>query len=142
MATNWKQTVNRINNERYRVPEGWETREQVAASLQCDPARVNDILKPGIASGDIERQEFPVWNSDRRMTTRVACYRLRPAGAAKAAEKDVPAKKRQNHPAAAVSRDRRILQAIENYPAETDRQISRRVSGATSSMVRELRARA
>jgi hypothetical protein len=76
--TNWKATINVINRERFKIPEGWDTKEDVAKSLQCDPDRVADILKPGIAAGEIERAEFPTWDESRRMTVRVVCYRVKP----------------------------------------------------------------
>jgi hypothetical protein len=73
---NWTKTVATINREKFTVPDGWDTREKVALDLQCAPDRVADLLKPGIASGQIERQDFPVWDEARRMTTRVVCYRV------------------------------------------------------------------
>jgi hypothetical protein len=78
MKTNWKTAINKINSARLKIPDGWETRDQVAASLECDPDRVADILKPGIAAGEIERAEFPTWDESRRMTVRVVCYRVKP----------------------------------------------------------------
>lgn len=79
MKNNWNKTVNDINRERYTIPAGWDTKEQVAESLQCSPDRVADLLKPGIQAGQIERQDFPVWDEARRLTTRVVCYREKPA---------------------------------------------------------------
>jgi hypothetical protein len=48
----------------------------VAELLQCDPGKVNDLLKAGIDMGRFERNEFSVWDDNRRMTVRVTCYRL------------------------------------------------------------------
>ena len=76
MKNNWIKTVATINREKYTIPDGWDTREQVAESLECSPDRVSDILKHGIQSGQIERQDFPVWDDNRRLTTRVVCYRI------------------------------------------------------------------
>jgi hypothetical protein len=76
MKNNWKKTIDQINAERFVVPPGWDTKDQVALSLECTPDKVNDMLKPGIASGDIERKEFSVWNSARRLTEKIVCYRL------------------------------------------------------------------
>lgn len=90
MKTNWKTAINKINSARLKIPDGWETRDQVAASLECDPDRVADILKPGIAAGEIERQDFPTWDESRRMTVRVVCYRVAPQGT----KKPQPAKKK------------------------------------------------
>lgn len=76
MKNNWNKTVNEINRKRYVIPEGWDTREVVAEQLECAPDRVADLLKPGLQSGEIERQEFSVWDEARRLTTRVVCYRV------------------------------------------------------------------
>jgi len=73
---NWLKAINDINKSRYIIPEGWDTKEQVAEKMQCSPDRVADLLKPGIQSGDFERQEFSVWSEARRLTERVTCYRI------------------------------------------------------------------
>ncbi len=85
--TNWLNVTNRINSERFQIPAGWETKEQVAESLQCSPDKVAELLKPGIASGDIERSTFPTWNEKRRLVEQVVCYREKPADAPQAASK-------------------------------------------------------
>ena len=109
--TNWNRTVNEINRKKYVIPPGWDTREQVAESLQCAPDKVADLLKPGIQSGDIEKQEFPIWDDGRRMTVRVACYRVRGADA----------------PAVVPTGDAadRVRAAIKRNPKHTDRQIAK-----------------
>ena len=76
MKNNWRKTIDTINAERFTIPEGWDTREQVAISLECAPEKVLDLLKPGIASGEIERGEFSVWNMKRRQTEKVVCFRV------------------------------------------------------------------
>lgn len=73
---NWNKTVNTINKNRFVIPDGWDTKEQVAESLECAPDRVSDLLKPGIHAGEIEQSTFPVWNEARRMAQRVTCYRV------------------------------------------------------------------
>lgn len=73
--TNWLNVTNRINSDRFQIPAGWETKDQVAESLQCDPKRVADLLKPGIESGHIERKQFPMWIEARRLVEQVVCYR-------------------------------------------------------------------
>lgn len=72
----WLRTVNEVNRQRFAIPVGWEPKERVAELLQCDPAKVNDLLKAGIDMGRFERNEFSVWDDNRRMTVRVTCYRL------------------------------------------------------------------
>lgn len=116
MSNNWTKTVSKINKDRYQIPEGWDTREQVAENLQCAPDRVKDLLKPGIALGEIERQEFPVWDDCRRMTTRVTCYRTA-----------VTSKKKENPSLSALTdtgrREQRIMAAISRYPKYTSASV-------------------
>lgn len=77
MKTNWLKTVSDINKTRYSIPEGWDTKEQVAASLQCAPDKVADLLKPGLQAGLIDKQSFSVWDESRRMAVPVTCYRVK-----------------------------------------------------------------
>lgn len=126
MKTNWKQTVSEINRKRYVIPAGWETREQVAESLQCDPAKVGDLLKPGIQSGDIERQTFQVWDDGRRMAISVPCYRI--------AGKDAPE-------AGGLSpADERIAASIRRNPQHPNWKIGSilKVPAAEVARVREM----
>lgn len=144
MSTNWQKTVNRINADRYSIPPGWDTKEQVAVSLQCDPARVNDILKPGIEAGEIERQEFPLWDEKRRLTTRVTCYREAsttvkdPTGGK--ALVDVTAKKKAGRPADR-NLDDRVRAAVLRFPDKTACALARNLSNVSSVQVAEIRRR-
>lgn len=106
---NWTKTVATINREKFTIPDGWDTRDKVAADLQCAPDRVADLLKPGIASGQIERQDFPVWDEARRMTVRVVCYR-------------VASIKAEAAPAAGSCR---ITRALQRDPSKSDYQIAK-----------------
>ena len=125
MSNNWLKTVNRINRNRFQIPEGWDTKEQVAANLQCDPSKVADILKPGIASGDIERKEFPTWDEKRRMSVRVTCYRIAEA---------------ETKPSANTkSVEQKILASIKRNPKHSDTAIAKNIRGATVAMVKALR---
>lgn len=126
----WLKTINRINTSRFQIPAGWQTREQVAVELQCDPDRVADLLKPGLQSGDFERKDFPVWDSSRRMTVRVVCYRV-------CGGDDKPAPKAKAAPASET--DEKIRQAIERNPSKDDRLISKAVSAKIAD-VRRIRA--
>jgi cytochrome P450 len=125
----WLKTINRINSNRFQIPAGWQTREQVAVELQCDPDRVADLLKPGLQSGDFERKDFPVWDSARRMTVRVVCYRV--CGEEKQSSK--------SKPALASDLDEKIRQAIERNPLKDDRLISKNTSAPIAD-VRRVRA--
>lgn len=126
MKTNWKQTVSEINRKRYVIPAGWETRDQVAESLQCDPAKVGDLLKPGIQSGDIERQAFQVWDEGRRMAISVPCYRIAGKAAPEAGELS-PA-------------DERIAASIRRNPSYPNAKIGSnlKVPAAEVARVREM----
>lgn len=119
MKTNWAKTVAAINREKYTIPEGWDTRDQVAQELQCAPDRVADLLKPGLQSGKIERQEFPVWDDARRMTVRVSCFRVA-NGNVKAAE---PAAK----PVVSTNQSEmdRVTRALQRNSKQTDYQIAK-----------------
>lgn len=132
----WLKTLNRINATRYQIPAGWQTREQVAVELQCDPDRVADLLKPGLQSGDFERKEFPVWDSARRMTVRVVCYRVCDASSQKTAAPSSPAAPAVK--GSSVS-DERIAAAILRDPTRDDGKVSRAI-GVRVAEVRRVRA--
>ena len=128
MKNNWNRTVTEINRKRYVIPAGWDTREVVAESLECAPDRVADLLKPGIQSGEIERQEFSVWDDARRMTTRVVCYRVGDEKVAKSATK-----------AQVDDRERgRVKRALERNPDWNDQRIARNAR-SQKSVVAEIR---
>jgi hypothetical protein len=131
MKTNWIKTVNEINHKRFTIPPGWETKEQVAVSLQCAPDKVADILKPGIQSGDIEKQDFSLWDEKRRMAVKVTCFRLADS------ESPAPAPSVADIPAEKVTR---ILAAIGRNPGCTDREIAKKLSKTTSREVAAVRA--
>ena len=133
MKNNWNKTVTEINRKRYVIPDGWDTREVVAESLECAPDRVADLLKPGIQSGQIERQEFSVWDDARRMTTRVVCYRV-------ASEKQ-PGKGDPHLPEKKVSASLelgRVRRAVERHPDWDDQRIARNAR-SQKSVVAEIR---
>jgi hypothetical protein len=122
MKNNWKKTIDQINAERFTVPPGWDTKDKVAADLECAPDRVSDILKPGIASGEIERKEFSVWNPGRRMTEKVVCYRV--------IQEQQPVKVKPE----------RILAAIKANLGKTDGAIAKNLSGVLAADVAKVRS--
>ena len=132
MKTNWIKTVNDINHKRFTIPLEWETKEQVAVSLQCAPDKVADILKPGIQSGDIEKQDFPVWDEKRRMAVKITCFRLVDRDAPVAVPVAVA-----NIPAEKVTR---ILAAINRNPGASDREVAKKVYNVTSKEIATVRA--
>jgi len=134
MKTNWIKTVNDINHKRFTIPLGWETKEQVANSLQCAPDKVIDILKPGIQSGDIEKRDFPLWDEKRRMSIKVSCFRLTDHDASTTA---LPTKSIADIPAEKVTR---ILAAINRNPGASDREVAKKLFKTTSREIAAVRA--
>ncbi len=126
MKNNWKKTIDTLNAERFTIPDGWDTRDQVAVSLECAPDRVSDILKPGIASGDIERKEFSVWNPGRRMTEKVVCYRV----VRRTGEVVTPT---------TPDMDDRIRHAIQANPSKSNHQIAKNYRGVSAGHVAKIR---
>ena len=135
MKTDWMKKVNEINRRRYTVPDGWETKEQVAESLECDPDKVPELLKPGIQTGDIERDEFSVWDEKRRQTVRVVCYRLSDGKVASQATKASG----RSRKARGGSVEERIAAALERNPGATNREIAKKLYGVRSSDVEAVR---
>lgn len=76
---NWKTTVSKLNAKHYAFPAGWDDRDTIASQLDCSPDRVDTLLAPGLKSGEIEKQQFPVWDSRLGRKTLVWGYRQRPA---------------------------------------------------------------
>lgn len=72
---NWKTTVSKLNTKHYRFPSGWDTRETIAEQLECSVDRVDILLAPGLKSGEIEKQQFPVWDPRLNRKTLVWGYR-------------------------------------------------------------------
>jgi hypothetical protein len=62
---NWKHLLNKTNASTYKWPEGWDTREEVAAQLECSPDRVREVLAPAIRGGSVEAKEFKIWEDGR-----------------------------------------------------------------------------
>lgn len=126
--TNWLSTISQINAKRYVVPHGWDTKEAVAESLQCDPSRVADLMKPGIDSGEIERQVFPVWDASRRMAVQTVCYRV--AGT-----------KKPNPDAVAPSStmEFRIAECIRRNPGWSNARVAKSIRGTKVSDIAAVR---
>jgi hypothetical protein len=130
---NWMKAVNEINRQRFTIPEGWDTREQVAEKLQCSPDRVSDLLKPGLSTGDFERQEFNVWDDTRRLTVKAVCYRVAvPKSEAPPAGKSKPVQ-------ADDAETDRVTRAILRNPRASDATIAKN-NRSSSKRVREIRA--
>ena len=120
----WKKAVETVNAERFVIPDGWDTKEQIAQELQCSVDRVSDLLKPGLASGAFEAQDFQVWDAKRRMSVKTRCYRQVGSKPAKTA---------------AGSFESRIKAAIAKYPNKNNSEIAKSFKGANAALVRSLR---
>jgi hypothetical protein len=133
MKNNWRKTIDTINAERFTIPEGWDTRDQVAISLECAPEKVLDLLKPGIASGEIERGEFSVWNPKRRQTEKIVCFRV---------VQQQESKKQQNAPDAPATQptvEQRIIRALKAYPGLSDSAVARKLNKVSTQQVAAVR---
>ena len=132
MPTNWIKEVDRVNREKYQIPAGWETREQVAAALGCAVDRVEKMLEPGIRSGEFEKDTFPVWDDHKRHTVNKVCYRK--AVADKPAAANPAASNTPNFEA--------IHAAIVRYPNYADHKIASNLyhRGVRSAHVAAVRA--
>ena len=133
MKNNWRKTIDTINAERFTIPEGWDTREQVAISLECAPEKVLELLKPGIASGEIERGEFSVWNPKRRQAEKVVCFRV---------VQQQDAKNPQSAPAKSEVKptvEQRIIRAIKAYPGLSDSAVAKKLNKVSSQQVATVR---
>jgi hypothetical protein len=132
MKNNWNKTVTEINRKRYVIPEGWDTREVVAEQLQCAPDKVADLLKPGLSSGEIERQTFSVWDESRRMAIPTVCYRVAsPKQPGKGPVEQIPGK-----PSGHIER---VQRAILKYPGLSDYEVSRKLSRSSAAEVAAVR---
>lgn len=72
--TNWKTLVEKQNAETFVLPEGWDSRENIADQLECSPDKVDDNLRPGLKSGRIIKQPFKVWNTTLKRNVLVIAY--------------------------------------------------------------------
>lgn len=113
---NWKNTVSKLNAKHYAFPAGWDTRDVIAEQLECSIDRVDVLLSPGLKSGEIEKQQFPVWDDRLSRKVMVMGYRQRPAGeiapSSHEAADDVMAAVKQvhaRHPAKSPSDLRKLL---------------------------------
>lgn len=71
---NWKAYADKKNAETYVLPQGWDSRETVAAQLDCSPEKVDDHLRPGLKSGEIQKQQFRVWDANLKRLIMVVAY--------------------------------------------------------------------
>ena len=122
----WKKAVENVNAKRFVIPDGWDTKEQIAQELQCAVDRVGDLLKPGLASGAFEAQDFQVWDAKRRLSIKTRCYRHTGVEA---------------NPKKSSSRglESRIKAAIARYPNRNNSTIAKSFRRVSAELVESLR---
>lgn len=72
---NWKTYVEKKNAKTYVLPPGWDSRETVAAQLDCSTDKVDDHLRPALKSGEVIKQQFKVWDESQKRLVFVVAYR-------------------------------------------------------------------
>lgn len=77
--TNWTAIVEKKNAEIYRIPPGWDSRDEVAEKLGCSPERVTEVLRHAIKAGEVEKKLFPVWDKSGKRVLQMLAYRPTPA---------------------------------------------------------------
>lgn len=72
---NWPSFVNNDSAKRFVLPEGWDSRDTVAKSLECSPDRVRTILAPAIREGSVLTKQFKVWDRANKRPIQVTAYK-------------------------------------------------------------------
>lgn len=75
---NWKNFVEESHAKAYRLPQGWDSRDTIAAQMDCSPDHVRQLLGPALKSGAVETAQFPVWDHLTKRIVRVTAYRKSP----------------------------------------------------------------
>lgn len=121
---NWKTTVSKLNEKHYAFPKDWDTREKIAQELECSTDRVDKLLAPGLKSGEIEKQQFPVWDTRLNRKMFVWGYRLR---------------KETDEPAPEIGVPDEVVEAVKrtaaNHPGKTPGQIRDRLPKSVRPLV-------
>lgn len=71
---NWKTLVEKENARTFVLPKGWDSRDTIAAQLDCSPERVRDHLRPALKSGKVKEQQFKVWDPNLKRNVMVTAY--------------------------------------------------------------------
>lgn len=88
---NWKTYVEKKNAKTYVLPPGCDSRETVAAQLDCSPDKVDDHLRPALKSGEVIKQQYKVWDGTQKRLVFVTTYRVAEKVVSKAADSGDPA---------------------------------------------------
>jgi hypothetical protein len=72
---NWKNFVEESHAKAFKLPQGWDSRDDIAEQLDCNPDRVRSLLAPALKAGTIETGVFPIWDDITKKIVRVTAYR-------------------------------------------------------------------
>lgn len=75
MKTSWKSFTQKQQSRMYVLPEGWDTRDTIAAELGCSSDNVRKMLHPAVRSGAVECKQIPLWDEVLKRVSPVTCYR-------------------------------------------------------------------
>ena len=67
--------VETTQSKTYVLPEGWDSRSDVAEQLECSEDRVRTLLLPAIKDKTVQVQTFPVYDKLTKKVIRVTAYR-------------------------------------------------------------------
>ena len=75
MPTNWKSLVEKQNASTFVLPDGWDSKADIALQLECSEEKVDDYLRPALKSGKVLKQTYRVWDAQlKRVLTTVAYH--------------------------------------------------------------------
>jgi hypothetical protein len=83
MKTNWKHLLEANNAKIFVLPEGWDSKEELAKQIPCGEDRVRIFMAPMIKARQAEMKTFPVWDKVTKRVVRVTAYRHIPQRAKK-----------------------------------------------------------
>lgn len=86
--TNWKSLIERDQSQRYVLPPGYTSVEDIAEEMNTTPDRVRVLLREASKQGTVKQGVFPVFDKITKSIKRVTAYiEVRPQ-----AEKAAPKK--------------------------------------------------
>jgi hypothetical protein len=112
--SNWKSLARKTNS----LPEGWNSADEIAADLDCEPNEVPKILAASIRDKIVEKQTFPHWQPGSRQLLYQTGYRQTGKPQAKEPTTRVP--------------------GIPDHLLDRVRQICQRHPGRTASQLADL----
>ena len=74
MPTNWKSLVEKQNASTFVLPDGWDSKADIALQLECSEEKVDDYLRPALKSGKVLKQTFRVWDAQLKRVLITVAY--------------------------------------------------------------------